>query len=152
VATRPAVTSESREVSGASATGSTPAPSGTGVVAGEPLAGDGHPDLTPTPGAQARISALPESLAIPAGWLDRLLTLACDLPHDQGEAAVIRAIVAEIQVLVPALRVAVRPPRTSGLPASRAGRRPGRFTSRPTTTSFATTAPPTFSSWSAWPW
>jgi len=120
VATRPAVTSESREVSGASATGSTPAPSGTGVVAGEPLAGDGHPDLTPTPGAQARISALPESLAIPAGWLDRLLTLACDLPHDQGEAAVIRAIVAEIQVLVPALRVAVRPGNVdSGQPSDR---------------------------------
>ena len=101
--TRPAIASDTREL----AEGDKAPPSDVTTPAeGTPV------EVTPIPAhaTQARISALPESLNIPSVWLDRLLTLSHELPIDQGESGVVRAIVAEVQILAPSVQVAVRPP------------------------------------------
>jgi two-component system, NtrC family, sensor kinase len=101
VASRSAIASDTRELVGSDGAGA--------AVSVEQPTTDPHHDLTPRPGP-ARISTLTETVNIPAVWLDRLLMLSQDLPYDQGDAAVVRALVAEVQILVPAIHVGVRPP------------------------------------------
>jgi signal transduction histidine kinase len=76
---------------------------------------DGVRDLTPYPpslaaagGSSARISTVTESVHVPALWLDRLLTLAHEVPLDQGEASLVRALVLGLGHVLPGVRVAIQ--------------------------------------------
>ncbi len=78
------------------------------------LGPEGTPrDQTPLPGSldrPVRVSTLTPTVGVPAAWLDGLLTLGQDLPFNQGEEGVVRALVAAIERLVPAVQVAIRLP------------------------------------------
>jgi two-component system NtrC family sensor kinase len=82
----------------------------------------GERPLTPTyppDGPPARISVLEEAVNVPAPWLDRLLTLTNDLPFEGGEEALVKALAAALQRIVPAVRMAIHlPPEGTPQPAA----------------------------------
>ena len=114
MATRPGVASDTRELAEGD-----PVTDPDRVVTAAPLDGGappsfapasgGPPALAPTSG-RPRISTVAEPLRVPVSWLDRLLSLSHELPHDQGERAVVAGVIAAVQRLLPEVRVAVRPP------------------------------------------
>lgn len=59
-------------------------------------------------GRSAYISTAPDVPDLPAPWLDGLLTLGHELPFGQGPGPVTAALVAGLERIVPALRVAIR--------------------------------------------
>jgi signal transduction histidine kinase len=75
--------------------------------------GQAENDQTPLPGSlerAARVSSLTPPVNVPAEWLDGLLSIGRDLPFEQGEEGVVRALVAALEHLVPGVQVGIRLP------------------------------------------
>ena len=75
--------------------------------------GDSERDQTPSPGSldrPVRVSTVTHAVSLPSAWLDGLLTMGQDLPFEQGEEGVVRALVAALERLVPEVQVGIRLP------------------------------------------